>query len=1152
MSRFTHLHVHTEYSLLDGLSKIDQLVDKAMEYGMDSLAITDHGAMYGVIKFYLAAQEAGIKPIIGLESYLAARSRFDKQANIDSDRHHLILLAKNETGYKNLMKLTTLAHLEGFYYKPRIDKELLAKYHDGLIATSACLEGEIPYWLRKNEAKKAVVVAKEYQAIFGKDFYLEIQHHPQIADQQKVNLKMIDLSRKLGIPLVATNDVHYVSKDDAEAQDALLAVQTQKMIGDENRLTMLDSPDFYLKSQEEMNEAFADLPEAIENTRKISRACNLEIPMGKWILPNYSLPEGETAEDHLRALALKRLEERFSQPSKEALTRLNYELEIICNKGFATYFLIVQDFVNWAKAQKIRVGPGRGSAAGSLVSYVLRITSIDPLYHNIPFERFLNPLRPTPPDIDIDIADDRRDEVIEYITQKYGKEKVAQIATFGTIKARNAIRDIGRVMGFPYSEPDKLAKLIPQNLTISEALKVVPELASLYRQPKYKKLMDLATKVQGVSRHVSTHAAGVVVADKDLTEYTPLQMETKENRIMTQYDMYCLDLNMSEKAIGLLKIDLLGLRNLTILEKALGYIKSLQGVEIDLSELPLDDKPTYKTLADADTTGVFQLESAGMRRLARKLKPSTFTDIAAMVALYRPGPMQFIDEFVSNKLNRAKIKYPHEDLKPVLEETYGIAVFQEQCLQIANVMAGYSLGEADILRKAIGKKKKALMAKEKIKFLKQAGEKGYQPQVAESVFGLIERFAGYGFNKAHSTGYAMIAYQTAYLKSHYPIEFMAALLTAEASGSSGPDKDKKISLAIEECRKKRIKILLPDINKSSSWFTIEPVADSLNGKAIRFGFKAIKNVGEAAIKAVFEAREMGGVFHSLTDFCQRVDGQKVNKKVLESLIKAGAMDAFGKRAAMLSILEEIRSKGINLQKQKTNGQTGLFDTLGQGTVIAAEDKLPKLEEFNKEELLSLEKELLGFYLSEHPLASAMETLGGYRTHKLSDLTAESDKGRVIKAAGVLADLRIVLTKKDSQEMAFGRLEDESSSIELVIFPKVFKKTRNCWVKDRIVLIEGKVEFREDSLSVLVDQAQTLEDFQKNNIAQPAAQEIMIPASISPQKLIELNKTLKQNQGEDKVTLVFTDSLGRQKRMTLPYGLDWGAKLKAEIEKILGR
>jgi len=1155
MAKFTHLHVHSDYSLLDGLAKIEKLCAKALELGMDSLALTDHGVMYGAVKFYTTAKEYGIKPIIGLEAYVATRSRFDKQANIDSDRFHLILLAKNNIGYKNLMKLTTLAHLEGFYYKPRIDMEILRKYSKGLIASSACIEGEIPQLLLQGKDKQAEKKLKEFLDIFGKDFYLEIQDHPKISKQKKANKKIIALSRKLGIPLVATNDVHYVEKDDAEAQDALLAVQTQKMVDDKNRLTMLDSPDFYLRSQEEMIDAFKEYPEAIKNTQKIAKACNVEIPIGNWILPNYPLPEGETGEEHLKKLTHERLKDRFPKANKEVLERLDYELDIICKKGFATYFLIVQDFVNWAKKEGIRVGPGRGSAAGSLVSYVLRITSIDPLYHNIPFERFMNPQRPTPPDIDLDFADDRRDEVIEYVTKKYGKDKVAQIITFNAMKAKESVRDIGRVLGMPYSDPDKIAKLIPAGMSIEDALKSIPELVIYYRQKEFKKLLDLCKKVEGVSRHASTHAAGVVIADKELTEYVPLQKESKGDRIITQYDMYAMDLNSSDNAIGLLKMDFLGLRNLTILEKALDYIRHGSGEEIDLSEIRLDDKETLAIIAKGETTGIFQLESAGMRGLAKKLKPNKFSDISAIVALYRPGPMHLIDEFIEGKRNPSKVHYLHPDLKPILEETYGVAVYQEQCLQIANVMGGYSLGEADILRRAIGKKKKSIMTREKSKFIKRAQELKYKKEIAEKVFSFIERFAEYGFNKAHSISYAMIAYQTAYLKAHYPVEFMAALLTAEAGGTSTPSKDEKVVLAVEECRRTNIKILSPDINKSKVVFTIEEDKDSLGGKAIRFGFSAIKNIGGAAIKAVLEARELSGDFKSLTDFCQRVDQQKANKKVIESLIKVGAMDKFGKRSAMLSSLEKIRSKGNDFQKQKANGQHSLFDGDENNEEMHTLDDLPKIEEFDRKELLSLEKSLLGFYLSENPLAPLMKALDLRKSHKIGDLLKEKKISELVKIGGLVNQVKIVLTKNKGQEMSFAKIEDGSGSIEVVVFPKTYSQTKQCWEKDKVVFIEGKVQTREGNRNIIVDKATLIEEEdlikeEKGKSKSNLDFEIEIPSRIVSRKLVEINKILKQNQGKDKVYLIFVDSQGRRKRMVLSFGIKYSKELKEKINKII--
>lgn len=1156
MAKFTHLHVHSEYSLLDGLAKIDELLLKAIELGMDSIALTDHGVMYGIIKFYLKAKEYGIKPILGMEAYVANRSRFDKQAKLGSDQFHLVLLAKNEKGYKNLIELTTKAHLEGFYYKPRIDLELLQEHAEGLIASTACMKGQIPQLILSGDEKGAREKAKAFLEIFDKDFYFELISNKE-PEQKKVNQGLIKLSRKLGVPLVATNDVHYVNKDDAEAQDALLAVQTQKMIADKDRLTMLNSPTYYLRSQEEMAKLFKDVPDAIENTRKISRVCNLEIPIGKWILPNYPLPAGETAENHLRNLVKENIAERYPKETKEVKERIKYELDIICKKGFATYFLIVQDFVNWAKQQGIRVGPGRGSVAGSIVSYILRITSIEPLRHNLPFERFLNPDRPTPADIDIDFADDRRDEVLDYVVNKYGKDRVAQIITFNVMKAKESVRDIGRVLGMPYSEPDQVAKLIPLGMSIAEALKTVPELASLYRQEKYKKLLDLAQRVEGVSRHASTHAAGVVISDKELIEYVPLQKETRGENIITQYDMYDLDLNAAineGEALGLLKIDFLGLRNLTILEKTLEYIKQTRGLEIDLSEVELNDAESLRMIASGETTGIFQLESSGMRRLAKKLKPTKFSDVAAMVALFRPGPMQWIDEFIASKNDPQKIRYPHPDLKAILAETYGIAVYQEQCMQIANLMAGYTMAQADRLRLAIGKKKKAVMTRERNKFIQGAMKNGYKKDTAEKVFALIERFVGYGFNKAHATSYAMIAYETAYLKSHYPVEFMTALLTAESGRASGPDKDGKIAQAVEECRRTGIKVLRPDINKSKVGFTIEEESKSTEGKAIRFGLSAIKNVGEAAVGVIISARDVGGPFTSLVDFCQRVDAQKVNRKVLESLIKAGAMDDFGKRAAMLSGLDKVRTRGAKIQKEKINGQTTLFDRqeLSDEDSLNPTDQLPDMEEFNRQELLSLERELLGFYLTEHPLTPILASLHQQRSHPLRQIIQGMSVGQRVRIGGIITDLRIVLTKATSREMAFVRIEDETGNLEVVVFPKIFAETKSIWARDRLVAIKGRTDIREGNQTLIVESATLLEEAkeEKDKEEMPFDFEVEIPSRISSKKLVELNKLFKQNQGKSKVALSFVDNLGRAKRMVLPYGVDYTEKLKKKIEEII--
>lgn len=1146
MSNFVHLHVHSEYSLLDGLPKIPDLLKKTKDLGMEAIALTDHGAMYGAIKFYNKAKELGLKPIIGVEAYMAKKSRFDKVFGEDDDQYHLILLAKDNDGYRNLMKIITKANFEGFYYRPRIDMELLKDYAKGLVASSACLGGVIPSLLREGNYKAAKEKAKEFLEIFGEDFYLEIMDNT-IPEQKKVNRELIKLSREMGIPLVATNDVHYLAKEDAEAQDALLAIGTQRKLSDKNRLSMAPWPDFYLKSPNEMETAFREFPDAIENTIKIAEKCHLEIQTGKWILPDFPIPEGETANSYFRKEVYKELPNRFPHPTEEIKQRIEYEIEIITKKDFTTYFLIVADFVNWAKSQGIRVGPGRGSVAGSLVSYVLRITSIDPLVHQLPFERFMNPFRPTPPDIDLDFADDRRDEVIEYVREKFGRDKVAQIITFGTIEARMAVRDIARILDFPYAVGDRLAKMTPAGaqgtrMTVELALKSSPELLAAYNsEPDTKKILDLAAKIVGVSRQASVHAAGLVIADKDLTEYTPLQYDNTREKIITQYDMYSLDLNSTDNAIGLLKMDFLGLRNLTILEKAKEYLKRQSGVDVDISGIPLDDQKVFEMISRGETTGVFQLESSGMRRLARQIRPNRFSDLGVMVALFRPGPMQFIPEFIAGKASENKINYLHPALKPILAETYGIAVYQEQCLQIANVIAGYSLGEADMLRRAIAKKKKEIMEKEKTKFIEGALKNGYKKDLAEEIFALIERFASYGFNKAHSTSYAMIVYQTAWMKANYPVEFMAALLTAESQ-----DAD-KITLAIDECRKIGIIVSPPDINLSFAGFTIDENKESLEKKAICFGFTAIKNVGEAAIGEILKAREIGGRFKSFCDFYLRVNGQKVNKKVLESLIKAGAMDHFGKRSAMLAGLDSLRNKCDLILRQRAQGQTSLFGKGSSDTETdVPQDNFPQIDEFKKEELMSLEKQLLGFYLRENPLLVALSALALEVDNKIGELESEDIlPDQKIRVGGILSTLRIVITKKNGSEMAFGSLEDETGKIELVIFPKIFSSLRDVWVKDKVIVVEGRVEKREDTLTLVVDRGKSLsaDDNHYDFV-------VRVPKRTSTKVLIEINKILKTNPGPKIGAFVFENDNGSPKKLELNFGVDFSKEVEAQIRSLL--
>lgn len=1070
MATFVHLHVHSEFSLLDGLGKLDFLINRAKDLGMDAMALTDHGAMYGSFKFYLKAKEAGIKPIIGVETYVARRSRLDKEGKIDKDPYHLLLLAKNELGYRNLMKLVTRAHLEGYYYKPRIDWELLTQYHEGIICTSACLAGQVPQFLLEGNDKKAEEVALQYADLFGPDhYYLELQKHPRIPEVEQVNEKLVALSRRLGLPLVATNDVHYVNQDDAEAQEILLCVQTQRTILEKNRpLSMLDSPDFYLRSPEEMEELFAQYPEAVENTVKIANMCDVTLSVGKWILPNFPIPEGDDAGSYLEKVIWERTPQRYPDMNEKIRERIKYELDIIKKKGYSTYFLIVSDFVIWAKKNGIAVGPGRGSAAGSVISYILEITGIDPFYFRLPFERFLNPYRPSPPDIDLDFADDRREEVIDYVTKKYGEDKVASIITFGTMEARGAVRDAGRALGMPYLKPDRIAKMIPigyqgAGMTIDRAIDQSPELATAYRtEPETKRLLDVAKKLEGVARHASVHAAGVVIADKPIVEYTPLQRETKGDRIVTQYDMY----TVGEDGVGLLKMDFLGLRNLTIMSQALEFIKQTRGIEIDMYEIPLDDKKTYEMLALGETTGVFQLESAGMRRYIRELKPTSIYDLMAMVALFRPGPMQVIPQFIARKHNANLITYPDPRLKDVLKQSYGLICYQDDVLLTAITLAGYSWGDADKLRKAVGKKIPSVMKKQQEKFVKGCVKNGMSQSKAEDIFHLIEPFAGYGFNKAHAACYAVIAYQTAYFKANYPIEYMTAVFTAESRANTGDTRNDKIAMVVSECRRTGIGVLPPDINTSGIEFSIKE-------GSILFGLSAVKNVGSSAIESILKARDTNGRFESFSDFLHRVDVSKVNKKTIESLIRAGALDEFGTRAALLAVLEPMLKKTHKDRKAKAAGQAGLFDVVNDQTPVH-DDVFPNVEPLSSRERLAYEKEMLGLYLSAHPLEKILtnKALTDQLT-RVNELGIEK-VGQAIQIAGLITQVKKIVTRKSNQEMAFVKLEDLTGSAEIVVFPKIYGQSSTIWQRDAVILVTGKVDQKDDRFVILADDVRSLD------------------------------------------------------------------------------
>ena len=914
---FVHLHNHSEYSLLDGLSSIKDLVGRAKELEMPSVALTDHGSMHGVIKFYVEAKKQGIKPILGMEGYLAPRLLTQKDGALDTGPFHILLLAKNYQGYKNLLHLTTIGHLQGFYYKPRIDKDVLRKHAEGLISSTGCVDGEIPRALRDGNFEKARTLMREYLDIFGKEnFFIELQNHQTETHGSlfvmlaKINEGLLLLAKEFDVRIVATNDVHYVHEEDAQAQDALLAIQTKEILGDPNRkLTMLDSPDFFLKSAAQMYDLFPEQPEAIENSLAIADMItdDYNLPMGKMIFPSYAIPGGISPDEYLRNIVYERAHLKFETLSDEVTARIEKELRIVANKGYSPYILIFEDLARYCKQNNI-LAIARGSAVGSIVHYILNISPLDPLKYNIPFERFLNDERPSPPDIDLDIQDNRRDELIAYTAQRYGEDRVAQICTFGTMEARAAVRDVGRVMGLPYSFCDRVAKIVPPpkqgfHVVLSEVIQQNPEMNELYTtNPEAKRLLDLSVKLQGVSRHAGTHAAGVIVADKPITEYVGLMQDRKSGRIMTQLDMYSLDLNAVDDAVGLLKMDYLGLRNLSTIQEALRLIKENKGVDVDIYALPLDEPQVYEMLQKGDTTGLFQMESSGFRQLNRELKPDRFEDIGVMLALYRPGPMDMIPSYIERKSDPTKVEYAHPVLEKVLANTYGVLIYQEQCMEIASVMAGFSLGRADLLRRAIGKKKKVLMEKEKIAFTQGALSQGYSEKEAEDVFAFIEKFAAYGFNRGHSASYGLIVYQMAYLKAFYPIEFFAALLTGERHNTD------KLGMIVSDCKDRGIHIHHPDINKSGVHFTIEKAKD--NTESIRYSLSALKNVGDGAIEAIVAERNKNGKFKSFMDFSSRVDPHTVTSKLVESLIYAGTFTSFGSQNALLKVAPEYIEAGI--------------------------------------------------------------------------------------------------------------------------------------------------------------------------------------------------------------------------------------------------
>ncbi len=1181
MSKFVHLHTHTEYSLLDGLAKIKALVKKAKALGMEALAITDHGSMYGAIEFYKACKAEGIKPIIGCEMYIAPRSHKSKEGKQDAEPFHLTVIAQNYKGYQNLMKLVSISHLEGFYYKPRIDKELLKHYHEGLIALSACPAGEFVRSLDRSGKAKAEEVAKEYLEIFGEgNYYFELQNHhwdsfitsntdrsvkeelERMQKLQDLTFETVkELSAKLNIPIVATKDLHYVEKKDAEAHDILLCVQTGKFVSDIDRLRMIDTPEFYLKSPEEMAEDFKDLPEALENTVKIAEKVDLEIELVQAIFPKFDTPDGKDAMDYLREITYEKAAQKLEM-TEEITKRLDYELDIIDYKKYADYFLVVSDFIEWSHKNGI-ITNTRGSAAGSLVLYSLGVTNLNPLDYLLPFERFLTKDRPTMPDIDADLADDRRDDVIRYLMSKYGEDKVAHIVTFGTMMGRAAIRDVGRVLGVSYGEVDRIAKLVPPpkqgfHTALSEHIKQVPELADLYRNnPTYKKLLDLAVQVEGTVRHASVHAAGILISPEDITNFTPIQKEANGDKVVSQYDMFS---TVDEYGgLGLVKMDLLGIRNLSILGRAVEYVKQNQQIEVDLEKLSLDDKKTYELLARGETMGVFQLSSDGMTKYLMDLKPNTIFDIMAMVALYRPGPLSIIPEYINRKRDPKKITYLDSRMEEYMKNSLGLLVYQEDVILTAINIAGYSWTEADKFRKAMGKKKPEEMAKQRGHFVEGCVEKGMKKEKAEELFDLIETFAAYGFNKPHAASYAMIAYQTAYMKANFPVEFMAAVMTAEYG-----DAD-KIARAIEECKKMKIVVLPPDVNRSMVGFTIESLKEltkedlerqitdidqRLVNQGIRFGLSAIKNVGISAIESIIKAREEKP-FESLGDLCSRVDNRLVNRKTLESLIKAGALDSLGSRAAQLLILDQCLEEAHKLNKSKNSGQFSLFEEEeGVGTINIS---LPEVEELPLDQLLIFEKDLLGFYLHEPPFMAKLKQLDEYISLRISQVTDEHINQK-FTLGGVIVESKKVVTKKSGAEMAFIKVSDGFGALEGVVFPKLYVECKNCLERDNVVLITAKIDKREDEISLIVDSLEVFDPelarkAEKAYIAENGI-EIQVPPGTDMKVLQQVNQTLRGFPGDVRVSILLPNG-GSKRRMVLPFNINPDMGLESEIKNLLG-
>ncbi len=1138
-SDFIHLHVHSQYSLLDGAIRFEEAFELAKKYGMGALALTDHGNMFGAVEFYQMAIRHGIKPIVGCEIYVSPGSRFERKTGEGGEgNYHLTLLVKNETGYFNLIKLVSLAHFEGFYYKPRVDKELLTKYNEGLIALSGCMKGEIATHSNRGEMKKALQSAEEYRRIFSDGrFFIEIQNNG-VENQLQVNERLLEIGRQLSLPAVATNDCHYLHRKDAKAQEVLLCIQTGKTLQDSDRMRF-SSDEYYFRSPQEMADLFRATPEAITHSAEIAAQCNLEIRFDEKHIPRITVPAGETAESHLEKLAKEGLERRlfryqgekdFKDRSARYRARLEEELKIIKSMGYPGYFLIVYDFIHYAKSHQIPVGPGRGSVAGSLVAYALNITDLDPIEYDLIFERFLNPGRKNSmPDVDVDFCMEGREEVIQYVSAKYGKENVAQIITFGKMQAKAVVRDVGRVLGIPYAEVDRIAKLIPNKLdiTLDQALQQEASLReAVVKDNRIASLFEIAKSLEGLARHASTHAAGVVIANKPLMDYLPLQ-RGQNNEVMTQYAMKQVE------SIGLVKFDFLGLKTLTVLDQTIQLIEKNRGVQLELSEIPLDDSEVYAVLSAGSNLGIFQLESSGMRDLLIKLKPQSFKDIIALVALYRPGPLDsgMVGEFIKRKQGQESIRYELPALEEILKDTYGVIVYQEQVMRIASALAHFSLEDADNLRRAMSKKDALEMERQKEKFLEGAKKTKIPGKKAEKIFDQMETFGRYGFNKSHSAAYALLAYRTAYLKTHYPVEFMAALLTSEAQNAD------KIVRYISECREMKIEILPPDINESFRHFAVI-------GNQIRFGLTAVKNVGDTAIDIILTEREGNGKFGSLHDFCRRVDLRKVNRRVVESLVKCGAFD-FSKayRSQMLTVLGELLEQSQSTQKRKGEPQLSmLIDHPGE-----LKESYPDIDEFPEDQLIAFEKETIGFYISRHPLSRYEDEIKKYTNLDTAALP-KLQNGAEVKVCGLVSALKEIVTKKGDR-MGFLTLEDMKGFVEVILFPEVFKAALPWLRGGDPLLISGTLDLAEEHIKIKGTEVRSLLDLTSSR-EKPF--HLRIPLSLlASSQLADLKKILLANRGSSKVLLHIMGGTKRETVVALSdqYTVDPSRNLKAHLQNL---